>query len=154
MSTVSVINNKIKVVPSQSLVVTITKKVLQNNIIVDIPIATSSSGNTTYISPELEDGIYQVNLSVSTPDITICFVMSTINEQKALFEVDTIKTKSKQIQKNYNNYYDLIAFSIQYDRMTMAINQFNSTPVIPFTNVDLINYFDTITNYFKYDNIG
>ena len=80
--------------------------------------------------------------------------MSTINEQKALFEVDTIKTKSKQIQKNYNNYYDLIAFSIQYDRMTMAINQFNSTPVIPFTNVDLINYFDTITNYFKYDNIG
>jgi hypothetical protein len=153
MSTISVIDNKIKVIPSELLVITIIKKVLINNILDDVQITITDSLDTPFTSNELEDGVYQVLLSSGEPTSNIVFIISNINEQKALFSIDCIKTNSKFNQRNYNNYYDLIAFSIQYDRLIQAINYFNSLDTNIFTDIDIINYFDTITKYFKYDTI-
>jgi hypothetical protein len=155
MATVIVVDNKIRVTPGvgeTGIIVTIVKKEFDElGNIEDIAISTSSPLTTVYDSAELEDGVYQVDLSAYLPVTSIVFVISKIEEQRALFEVDCIKTLDFVGQKDTRVYYDLIAFCIQYDRLIAAITLFNTTPIIPFVDSGLVNYFDTIINYFKYE---
>jgi len=155
MATVSVVENKIRVVPGAgqtNIIVSITKKTLDVfNVIQDVAILTSDAISTTYDSIELEDGVYLVELSAYTPVSSIVFITSKLDEQRSMFEIDTIKTKDHIGQKDYRTYYDLIAFSIQYDRLFSAISAYQVINTIPFDSPEIINYFDTIVNYFKYD---
>ncbi len=155
MATVSVVDNKIRVTPGigeTDIIVTIIQKTLDVfDVIQDNPISISDPINTIYDTIELEDGVYLVTLSSYSPTDTIVFITSKLDEQKALFEIDTIKTKDYVGQKDYRIYYDLIAFSIQYDRLMIAISAYQVINTIPFVSSEIINYFDTIVNYFKHD---
>ena len=153
MSTISVIGNKIKVIPTESVVITILKKELINGIVTDTDILVSDSLDTTFISNELEDGVYQVLLSSVVPVDNIVFITSEVDEQKALFSTDCIKTKSISLQRNFNVYYDLIAFSLMYDTLISAIDLWISGNLATFTDTDILNYFNTIKKYYKYATI-
>jgi len=155
MATVSVVDNKIRVVPGVgevNIVINIIQKTLDAfNIIQDVAISTSSPISTTTDSTVLPDGVYLVSLSVYSPANKIVFITSQIEEQRALYQIDTIKTKDYVGQKDYRIYYDLFAFSIRYDELITAIAVYNLVSTIPFASPELIGYFNSIFKYFKYD---
>lgn len=155
MATIIVVDNKIRVTPGDGetgIIVTIIKKQLDVfNVIQDEAISVSDAISSVYDSIELEDGVYQVDLSAYTPVTSIIFVTSKIDEQVSLLQIETIKTKDFVGQHDNRIYYDLIQFSIHYDTLLTAIAAYDVINTIPFASPEIINYFNTIVNYFKYD---
>jgi hypothetical protein len=154
MATITVVNNKIRVTPGVGevdIVITIVQKTLVLDVITDVNISVSDPINVTTDSSELGDGVYSVQISPGTPAERIVFVKQDIEDQKSVYEVATIKTSNYPTQKDYNNYYDLISFSIRYDELITAIANYNTLYTIPFTSKEIIKYFDNMINYFKYD---
>lgn len=155
MATIQVINNKIRVTPGigeTNIIITIIQKTLDifDNII-DNTISTSLSISVVTDSNELDDGVYEVLLSTYSPSDSIVFITYNIDNQRALFDISCVKTKDMIGQKDYRTYYDLISFAIQYDLLNTAIVSYQVTNTLPYTDIDILNYFNNIIKYFKYD---
>lgn len=155
MATIQVINNKIRVTPGigeTNIIITIIQKTLDifDNII-DNTISTSLPISVVTDSNELDDGVYEVLLSTYSPSDSIVFITYNIDNQRALFDISCVKTKDMIGQKDYRTYYDLISFAIQYDLLNTAIVSYQVTNTLPYTDIDILNYFNNIIKYFKYD---
>ena len=148
--TVSVIENKIRVTTAEIDVdAVITKFTIVDGALTQESVVVLENISVYSETSELEDGIYQVDTNDTDDETNIAFVINNIEEEKSIFELDAIKTKPQTIQVNYNRYYDLLCFSIQYDNLIAAIANYNTNGILPFTNIEIVKYFNNISNYFK-----
>lgn len=148
--TISVIENKIRVTTAESGVdAVITKFSIVDGALTQTSTVTLENISVYSETAELEDGIYQIDTNDTNTETNIAFVINNIEEEKSIFELDAIKTRPQTIQVNNNRYYDLLCFSIQYDNLIAAIANYNTNGTVPFTNIEVVSYFDNISNYFK-----
>lgn len=152
--TISVIDNKIRVATTGTNVdAVITKYIISAGVLTEQAVITlediiSLVGDSMH-TPELEDGVYKVVTNDNGTQTNIAFIVSQAKEQKAIYQIETIKTKSHSNQVDTRNYYNLMSFCIHYDILSSAIAAWIDNPSSTYNRIEIVQMFNNLPNYYK-----